>query len=447
MYVNRIQIANNGPIEQLDITFPFDRDRPKPVILLGKNGSGKSIFLSHIVNGLLSAKHFAFRNAPEVEPNKVYKLRDTQYITTEKEFSFARVDFTDRLWIGELQFKRNKQEVDDPPLGVAETDAKILWDSMPDTARDYIDISSFDNSNQMKALFDNNCVLYFPPDRYEDPAWLNEKNLLSKAFHLDMSRLEGYTERKVINYSPLRMNRDWLFELVYDVCVFELQTSSIIAHVEEDSGSLLRKELSVHQGYSGVLRHYLVLALQVIQCLLGQDENLTIGIGRRHYRSLFVKSKERTIIPNIFQLSSGEISLLNLFLTILRDYDLTTSELQQAEDVRGIVVVDEIDLHLHSHHQYEILPRLLSMFPNVQFVLTTHSPLFILGLHQILGQGGFELYNLPEGQRISAEEFSEFETAYSAFTSTMRHDEEIRTAIRMPKNHWCLLKALLIEIT
>jgi len=41
----------------------------------------------------------------------------------------------------------------------------------------------------------------------------------------------------------------------------------------------------------------------------------------------------------------------------------------------GIVLVDEIDLHLHPEWQRTIVPRVASAFPNLQFVLTSHSPL------------------------------------------------------------------------
>ena len=56
MYVKRIQLLNYGPIDHIDLELPFDEERPKPVLLIGENGSGKSILLSHIVNGLISAK-------------------------------------------------------------------------------------------------------------------------------------------------------------------------------------------------------------------------------------------------------------------------------------------------------------------------------------------------------------------------------------------------------
>ena len=69
------------------------------------------------------------------------------------------------------------------------------------------------------------------------------------------------------------------------------------------------------------------------------------------------------------------------------------------------------------------------MFPNVQFVVTTHSPLFVLGMKNVLKEDGFALYRLPEGQRISPEEFSEFGDAYRAFTETVKFSNDVRAAV------------------
>lgn len=44
------------------------------------------------------------------------------------------------------------------------------------------------------------------------------------------------------------------------------------------------------------------------------------------------------------------------------------------ENVPGIVLIDEIDLHLHPAWQQQIMPTLLATFPQMQFVVTTHSP-------------------------------------------------------------------------
>ena len=46
-------------------------------------------------------------------------------------------------------------------------------------------------------------------------------------------------------------------------------------------------------------------------------------------------------------------------------------------DNRGIVMVDEVDLHIHPEWQMSILPTLARCIPNLQFILTTHSPLLV----------------------------------------------------------------------
>lgn len=51
------------------------------------------------------------------------------------------------------------------------------------------------------------------------------------------------------------------------------------------------------------------------------------------------------------------------------------------EDVRGVLLIDEIDLHLHPVWQRTILTGLLEAFPNLQIVATTHSPMVVADLH------------------------------------------------------------------
>lgn len=51
--------------------------------------------------------------------------------------------------------------------------------------------------------------------------------------------------------------------------------------------------------------------------------------------------------------------------------------LNQGIESNGVVLIDEIELHLHPTLQQEILQRLRITFPNIQFIVTTHSPLVI----------------------------------------------------------------------
>ena len=428
MYAKRVQIINYGPIGELDIEFPFDGDVPKPVVLVGANGSGKSILLSHIVNGLTFAKDHAYPESPEIETGKVFKLRSSSYIKSGGECYFAKADFEDGLSIGELRSRLLKRDYQSMPSELTGEAATSYWDQMASDMTDHLDSTIFnENQNKIREIFSRNCALYFPPNRFEEPAWLNEDNLLAQAEYMDLKRVQGYTNRKVINYSPLRHNQNWLFEVVYDRAVFEAQTVNVPLQLGNSGRSV---EVPAIVGHSGNATSAFDIALQVIRRMFTGHENVRFGIGRRQNRAVSLYRGTEIVVPNIFQLSSGETALLDLFLSILRDFDLSGSTFSNAVEIRGIAVVDEIDLHLHAVHQHEILPSLMRMFPKVQFVVSTHSPLFVLGMTQTFGEDGFTLIRLPQGQQISPEEFTEFGDAYQAFTATSKFSDDIRAAVR-----------------
>jgi len=65
---------------------------------------------------------------------------------------------------------------------------------------------------------------------------------------------------------------------------------------------------------------------------------------------------------------------------------------------QGIVLIDEIDLHLHPKWQRKIVPKLLELFPNVQFVITTHSPFVVQSVaaesRYMLNNGNIDILDL-----------------------------------------------------
>ncbi len=425
MYTKRIQIANYGPIDHLDIELPFEGDVPKPVLLVGENGSGKSIALSHIVNGLISAQSATYPDTPEVEQGKVYKFRSNSYIKSGKDFYFTKVDFEDGLFVLELRLDRIKQENEKMLDGLPNGDAEDAWNQIPHGEHEYMSsISQSGSEKKLEDLFSKNCILYFPPNRFEEPAWLNEENLRAKAKYMNLKHLHGYSDRNVINYSPLWNNQNWLFDVIFDQSAFELQTREVDVPSGDQSTRIIEAT-----GYSGRATDVYDIALQIVRNVIKGNQNIRFGVGRRLNRVVSIIEGDKKLVPNIFQLSSGETCLLNLFLSILRDFDLSLAPLTDANKIRGVVIIDEIDLHLHVVHQYEILPRLIKMFPRVQFVITTHSPLFVLGMRNLFGENGFALYRLPQGHKISPEEFNEFGNAYSTFSETRRFTDDIRAAI------------------
>lgn len=77
---------------------------------------------------------------------------------------------------------------------------------------------------------------------------------------------------------------------------------------------------------------------------------------------------------NFSQLSQGQRTLASM----VGDLALTMSHLNPHMDnplhASGIVLVDEIDLHLHPSLQQKIIPNLQTTFKNLQWIITTHSP-------------------------------------------------------------------------
>lgn len=74
------------------------------------------------------------------------------------------------------------------------------------------------------------------------------------------------------------------------------------------------------------------------------------------------------------QLSGGEQGLLVLVGDIARRLAISHPNLADPLQGRGIVLIDEVELHLHPQWQRALLPGLERTFPNLQFVVTTHSP-------------------------------------------------------------------------
>jgi predicted ATP-binding protein involved in virulence len=81
----------------------------------------------------------------------------------------------------------------------------------------------------------------------------------------------------------------------------------------------------------------------------------------------------------IEQLSDGEKCLLAMVGDLARRLAIANPSLEEPLDGEGVVLIDEVDLHLHPQWQRMILPRLMETFPKCQFIVTTHSP-------QILGE-------------------------------------------------------------
>ena len=113
---------------------------------------------------------------------------------------------------------------------------------------------------------------------------------------------------------------------------------------------------------------------RAIESMLGDVEGLKV---RRNPLCMKVKKGGRDI--RVDQLSDGEKCTLALFGDLARRIAIANQHRENPLEGTGIVLIDEIELHMHPGWQRRVLGVLANTFPNIQFIVTTHSP-------QVLGE-------------------------------------------------------------
>jgi predicted ATP-binding protein involved in virulence len=132
---------------------------------------------------------------------------------------------------------------------------------------------------------------------------------------------------------------------------------------EED----LENELKVDN--SQYISSKLEAVRRAISSLIPEFSSLRV---RRSPLRMTVEKQGQELIIN--QLSDGEKCLLAMVGDIARRLAIANPGLSDPLQGEGIVLIDEIELHLHPQWQRGILPKLTKTFPNCQFIVTTHSP-------------------------------------------------------------------------
>lgn len=108
-------------------------------------------------------------------------------------------------------------------------------------------------------------------------------------------------------------------------------------------------------------------------------ENLRVVMDPKP--SLLIDKERRTL--DVKQLSDGERGMLALVLDLAQRLSQANPGLvNPIQEGEAVVLIDELDLHLHPKWQRQIVRQLTETFPNCQFIATTHSPFIIQSLIQ-----------------------------------------------------------------
>ena len=145
---------------------------------------------------------------------------------------------------------------------------------------------------------------------------------------------------------------------------------------------------------SGRLSKKTMCGLRLIQHWINSSRGSPRCLSSTVPLRLTVRKGEHRL--SLTQLSDGERSFLALLGDMVRRLALANPDLENPLEGHGVVLIDELELHLHPTWQRQVVENLRTTFPNVQFIGTTHSPFVI----QSLRPG--ELINLDP------EEFGEY---------------------------------------
>jgi predicted ATP-binding protein involved in virulence len=265
-------------------------------------------------------------------------------------------------------------------------------------------------------VFNENVILYFPVDRYYQPAWINVENSKLE-FNSNVRKWVGKSDTNIVKSNVLHNLEKWLLDVIMDKNLYEQKV--VEDQISLPDGSKIKRQTIVHQGRNTDIHNNINLLLTEIYKTKYKNIQLArIGISKKRHRTISIitrtfDGKETDVSPTFSHLSSGEIMILSLFASILREYDnLSNSTTLEIDKINGIVIIDEVDLHLHSDLSKNVLPFLIKMFKGIQFIVTSHSPFFLLGMKDTF-QDSCEFVNLPTGEILgSVEDFEEVRKCY-----------------------------------
>lgn len=448
MYLEYINYQNVGAVHNLSIPFSFNPNgNPKPIIFVGENGSGKSILLSNIVDAFYEIANKAYTNVSIRDglTTKFYKVISTIQISPNQNYMTAYLRFSDNGQPIEYIFKgglRNWDSYNTDFYDCSPLNAALKW-SKDDESHKAVTIERqlIDDSKKdaVERIFSSNVVCYFPPDRYEKPNWLADSYYtVAESEHIAVGEnYNGNLYTPLTVFNPVNDNLKWLLDVIVDSRAEVVQTGRLI---DGNGQPIFNYGFAprFNQGNLSPLLNARRNVEQILSDILGKQVCFELNMRNVKTSGRFrvvEKATGNVIIPTFDSLSTGQMALFNLFATIIRyaDYNDVNKSIN-LNDILGIVVVDEVDLHLHSNLQRDILPKLIKRFPKVQFIITSHSPLFILGMEKSFGTNGYELYQMPEGRKIDAEMFSEFQKAYEYLAATQRYQNDITDKINNLKS-------------
>lgn len=370
--VEKCQFVNRAPFKNdLEISFQDGIN-----VLCGVNGRGKTTILSYIVDAIYEMAKLNYKGSFEGRENKFYRVSSSLHSIDPNKPSIVYIRFKagERVFdYIDVRGKLNEVEYNE----LVKYEGKIEFGKIQNGLKSSNTVKLFSlgsTDTAIKDAFTENVLTYFPSYRYELPGYLNDTYKNDVEIN-NTIQFTGELPNPIEVCTGLDEFSSWILDVVLDWEVNKqtqkVQNRNGIIEVDLTPEKMLWNNLSdmmkrilTSKNYPGIVR---------------------FGIGRRSKSGNRISvmhdnnNHSEQICPNLSLLSSGETALMCLFGEIIRQADKLRNNVF-LNQIEGIVLIDEVEKHLHIRLQKEALPQLMNLFPRVQFIVSSHSPFLNMGL-------------------------------------------------------------------
>lgn len=303
-----------------NVTIPLDKEKRKHLILTGKNGSGKTSVLETLVK--------AFEliiSRPQVSEEKAQQHCYDYRKELDKISSLSQNDDSENA---RMQFNEAKSALEywESELKKMDIGLSLNWTSKALLERKY------DKGNFIFAYYE--AEREFQAEEYKNIEKIQFKNKYS---------VKENPGAKLTKY------------------LVDLKATQAFTKSNEKN----RKISEWFHAFENILK------------TIFEDDDLELKFDDETFQFSICESGREPFDFNT--MSSGYAAVFDIINDLIIRME-AQSGLRTEFDMEGIVLVDEIETHLHLELQKKILPVLTGLFPNIQFIITTHSPFVLSSL-------------------------------------------------------------------
>lgn len=417
MYLRELFIKNNGPIRDLHLEFGFNPDgRPLPHVIVGPNGTGKTNLLSIIGDSIMEGAADVYKDLLKTigGTRNWFRVAGGQTITYNAEYSYSLLRFQHA---GQTAFYREHSGNVSPSTALNAVPSSLS--GAVDWANDGHITKKFKMpEDAVREIYPHGAYLYFPSNRSEVPHWLNLNSIQRDEFDTAIG-YEGMLGKPVFVERGINSFTKWILGVLAD------SRAELTVERSPESNSRIGWQYTIaYPEQVARSRAILESANEMLQIIMDSPDARFFWAGRHHSQKVGIAIGNIVVASGLNSLSGGQSSLLAIFGTILHHSDVAgvlPSELE------GIVVIDEVDAHVHIDLQQRSLPELIALFPKVQFIISGHSPFFPLGMEKRFSSDGVRIIGLPSGLSQNAEAYADFAHALKAIKGSRVFEDEVRT--------------------